>query len=305
MLTYLSSPKPFKGIDKENQYRAIKSWLQSAKDVEVILYGDSEGIEFAGVDLNVTVIKEIESSESGVPLFGAIAKHASVYGKYDVQVYLNCDILISRLFEVSLEIEYPKFLCIGQRIDLNEGCIVNSAPNTYKSILNDLFNSNLIALHETTGIDYFMFKRNMWENIKPIAIGRGGYDNALLNFCKKNEIPIIDCTLSMLAIHQFHDYNHVTGNKNTVFYGVEAKKNLEIAGRYSLLTVSDADYILKDSKLIKNSCRGDFIRKLELDMRYKYKQNKFSLLIRTVWRVLFYFEMIKISEYKISDIIID
>lgn len=57
MITFLASPKPFKGIAKEQQYRAIRSWLAAAKDVEVILYGDSDGIDEAGLDLGVQVVK--------------------------------------------------------------------------------------------------------------------------------------------------------------------------------------------------------------------------------------------------------
>ena len=72
MLTFLSSPKPFKGKDKENQYRAITNWLSAADGAEVILYGDSAGIEEAGRELNVKVIKDVESSSLGVPYFGAI-----------------------------------------------------------------------------------------------------------------------------------------------------------------------------------------------------------------------------------------
>ena len=67
MLTFLSSPKPFRGKDKENQYRAIRNWLNAVDGAEVILYGDSAGIDEAGLELNVNVIKEVESSSSGVP----------------------------------------------------------------------------------------------------------------------------------------------------------------------------------------------------------------------------------------------
>ena len=59
MITFLTSPKPFIGIDKENQYRAIKNWKLIADNVEIILYGNSEGIENAANELNVKISYDI------------------------------------------------------------------------------------------------------------------------------------------------------------------------------------------------------------------------------------------------------
>ena len=121
MLTFLSSPKPFIGNDKENQYRAIQSWLMAAEDAEVILYGDSIGIEESGKKLNVKIVKNIQSSPTGVPYFGAIAEHAATHGRYDIQIYLNCDILLDRDILTAIKnINFAEFLIIGQRIDLRE-----------------------------------------------------------------------------------------------------------------------------------------------------------------------------------------
>ncbi len=304
MITFLSSPKAFKGIDKDNQYRAIKSWLSSGKDVEVILYGNSLGIDEAGLDLGVKVIKEIESSKSGAPFFGAIVEHASKHGRYNLQTYLNCDILISNIWDTISKISFNKFLCIGQRVDLSEGIYIEDMPKNYLKIIRDLHYNSEAFLHESTGIDYFIFTRNMWSNLKQITIGRGGYDNALLNYCKQENIPIIDCTFNLLAIHQFHNYNHVGGNKNFVFYGDEAKSNLEVAGRYSLLTVSDADYVIENENLIINSCRGDILREFELKIRYQFNKKLISLLIRVVWRILFSLKIIKPKKYTLSEVLL-
>ncbi|MEK7818974.1 MAG: hypothetical protein AAB255_04180 [Bacteroidota bacterium] len=303
MLTFLSSPKPFIGNDKENQYRAIRSWLLAVKGAEVILYGDSEGIEEAGRELNVSIVKNITSSPSGAPYFGAIAEHAGKHGKYDVQVYLNCDILLSGIYKASQVIQFDKFLFIGQRIDLFPGVIVDPHPDEYSHLVKKLFEKNQIKIHEATGIDYFMFTRNMWQGLSQIAIGRGGYDNALLSFCKQNRYPIIDGTLSVIALHQFHDYNHIHGKEEFVFYGSEARQNLLVAGRYSLLTVSDADYILDNYRLIYSACRRDYLRGIELKFRYIKKWQIASLLLRGIWRVLYAVKLVRKKEYKLDSLI--
>lgn len=303
MLTFLTSPKPFKGIDKENQYRAIKSWILSTKNAEVILYGDSAGIDQAGIDLGVKVVKSIASTEGGLPYFGAIADHAEIHGKFNTQVYLNCDILVSNLHEASKAISFPWFLAIGQRIDLSAETFVDQHPSEYKKIINQLVTEDRVQMHETSGIDYFMFPRGLWRGLKQIIVGRGGYDNALLDFCKWHHYPIIDCTLSVIALHQFHDYSHVKGNRNTVFFGVDAKQNIEAAGRYSLLSVADADYILDNFHLQDIACRGDYLRKTELKWRYNRKWKKGSLVLRMVWRVLDGAKLIPKKELELAQLV--
>jgi hypothetical protein len=303
MITFLSSPKPFKGKDKENQYRAIRNWLTACESVEVILYGDSEGILDAGNDLNVKVIKNIETSSFGVPYFGAIVNHAAIYGKYDTQIYLNCDILLSGICEASKALNFRNFLFIGQRIDLSDGIIIEEPSSIFKKVVRQLFEEKKIRMHESTGVDYFMFKRNMWKGLQPIIIGRGGYDNALLAFCKENKIPIIDGTPSVIALHQFHDYKHISGNSKLVFGGKDAKHNLKVAGKYSLLSISDSDYILDDFHLIYKPCHGDKLRRLELYIRFVWKMRYTSMSIRLIWRILNLLKIIRKEEYSIDKFI--
>lgn len=303
MLTFLTSPKPFKGVDKENQYRAIKSWILSTEDAEVILYGDSAGIDQAGIDLGVMVVKDITSTEGGLPYFGAIADHAEVNGKYDIQVYINCDILLCNLHEAANVINFPKFLAIGQRIDLAAETFVDQHPEEYKQIINQFVTEGRVQMHETSGIDYFMFPRGLWHGLKQVVVGRGGYDNALLDFCKWQQYPIIDCTLSVIALHQFHDYSHVKGKRNTVFFGADAKQNIEAAGRYSLLSVADADYILDNFQMLDIACRGDYLRRTELKWRYNRKWKKRSLMLRMVWRVLDAAKLIRKKELELAQLV--
>jgi hypothetical protein len=138
MITFLASPKPFTGIAKENQYRAIRSWLASGTDVDVILYGDSAGIDEAGVDFGVQVIKQIGCALYGIPFFGAIAGHTAEHGRHDLQVYLNCDIVLAGIQPTLTRIKFNQFLLIGQCINLGEGVVADPAHSDYLTCLRDL-----------------------------------------------------------------------------------------------------------------------------------------------------------------------
>ncbi len=286
MITFLSSPKPFKGISKVNQYRAIQNLLAVAEGVEVILYGDSDGIDEAGQDLGVKVIKQIACAPSGIPYFASIINHAAEYGKYDLQVYLNCDILLTGIMDALNQIKFSNYLLVGQRIDLAEGMFIDFEQIDWLEKLRRLADDDKAKLFSPFGIDYFAFRRGLWKNLPPIVIGRAGYDNALLAYCLLHKIPIIDATFSVVALHQFHDYVHIDGGKKEVWHGIDALNNIHHAGRHSLASISDSSYVLSGSNIQFCPCRGDWLRRFELTVRYRLGLKNLSFGVRLLSRLL-------------------
>jgi hypothetical protein len=287
MITFLASPKPFKGIAKEHQHRAIQNWLAAADGAEVILYGDSAGIDEAGDKFGVRVQKQIDGTPSGIPYFGAIAEHAAEHAKHNLQVYLNCDILLNGIQEAITQIPFDQFLLIGQRIDLGEDVVVDPSQDDWIECLKNLSAIGKIRMHAPTGIDYFGFRRGMWRDLPTIIIGRCGYDNALLAYCMRNRIAIVDGTFAVTALHQFHDYGHVEGGQKTVARGSDAMHNIRQAGGLRGATmVSDAGYVLDNSRILHRPCRGDRLRRLELKVRYELGWPNVALGLRLIWRGL-------------------
>jgi hypothetical protein len=286
MITYLSSPKPFIGIAKEHQYNAIRSWKKTCVDAEVILYGDSDGIDEAGRELGVKVVKQINCSSSGIPYFGSIVCHADINAKYDFQIYLNCDILLYGILQAMSEIDFPQFLIIGQLIDLEENLFIDVASPDFRQVLWKLANNEKVSLRGPSGIDYFGFRRGTFNSIPPVVIGRAGYDSAVLAYSLQHKIPIIDVTFAVIALHQCHDYAHVAGGKQTVWHGIDAQNNLFYAGSHSLPSISDASYVLKGTVVTYLVCRGDWLRQFELIIRYRLRWSTISLGVRLIWRIL-------------------
>ena len=306
MITFLASPKPFNGIAKENQYRAIRSWLSSCENVEVILYGDSGGIEEAAIDLGVRVVKQINCAPSGIPYFGSIVEHAADNGKYDYQIYLNCDILLAGILPAMNRIAFQHFLLIGQRIDLSDNFFIDFSKMGWKNQLTQLVSDGNAKLHGPTGIDYFAFRRGMWLDVPSIIIGRGGYDQALLAYCMRRRIPIVDGTFVVTALHQFHDYNHMQGGENVVMGGVDANHNINVARiKRSSPVVSDADYVVKKYQVEVWSCRGDWLRRLELRLRYNRGWFTAALVLRFIWRGLNLVGLTGAQQLSIKDIMGD
>jgi len=100
-------------------------------------------------------------------------------------------------------------------------------------------------LHPPTGIDYFVFSRGLWKYIPPFAIGRTTWDNWLIYGARDRSAAVIDATNVVMAIHQNHDYAHVSATPDEVWKGAEARRNLVMAGGYAhVFTLEDATHIL-------------------------------------------------------------
>ncbi|MFC1497533.1 hypothetical protein ACFLS1_03545 [Verrucomicrobiota bacterium] len=271
MISFLTSPKPFLGHAESNQIIAIRSWLAIDSEVEVILYGDSEDIAGPAKKLGIQSVSGIQTNEYGTPLFGAIVAHAADHARHDLHVYVNSDVILTREFlRATKMIPFSSFLMIGQRIDLGEGVILDVMNGNWKSDLVSMAQKGDVSLHAPTGSDYFAFPRGLWNVVPPIAIGRGGFDNALIALCLERRVPVVDATVCVPAIHQFHDYSHLPGGRNYVFEGEEAVLNLKYCKGQIGVSVSNSTWRLDSSGLRRNWARGDWLRALETALRFAY-----------------------------------
>ncbi len=285
MISFLSSPKSWTGVALQHQENAVKNWQSLHPDIEIILYGDAPGTTAACERLGVKHVPAIAATPLGVPYFGAITDHAEKYARYDLQCYVNCDILFTRrLLDATQHISFSQFLIIGQRIDLAEGAVMDGAQSDILTALRSLSENGMVTLHSPAGSDYFLFPRGLWQGLPQVVIGRGGYDNALIAFCLKNGITVIDATLSVIALHQFHDYGHVKGGIAEVFDADIILSNLAYVPKYAIPTLEDARYLLKRGNLVRNYCRGDYLRYLFLKHCYG-RQPNIAKLIRLLWRI--------------------
>lgn len=291
MLTFLSSPKPFKGRIREIQLRAIASWRATHPDAEIILYGGMPGEFSEACALGARHNSDIAKSPTGAPRFDEIARHAAREARWECQVYLNCDILLPPDFysRVAPAIG-TRGVVVGQRIDLARDAEFNAAVPDWCDALRRLGASGGARLHEPTGVDYFVFPRGLWEGLAPLIVGRGGYDGALLAFCLRKRVPIVDATRAVPAVHQFHDYGHVAGGLDEAHRGAEAMINF--VGHDVLRStpdVSDADIQLFRGQLVSNRCRGDWLRAGEIQLRHRWRLKYASYLVRALWRLRRYF----------------
>ena len=265
MITIFTIPKPFRDSHINIiQRNAIKSWLKLSPKCEVILFGDDEGVADLAKEFGVLHIPEIKKDEFGTPLLDSAFNLAQKLAKNEILVYINTDIILMSDFNSAIKkINKPLFLMSGRRWDLDvEEEIDFTEPNWENKLKNCVEKEG--KLHGFSGMDYFVFSRNLLHDLPSFAVGRPGWDNWLIYHFRSHKIPVIDATKVVTVIHQTHC---IDGKRDK---GPEARYNIELAGGFSqMLTLRDADWLLTEEGLK----RPPFLRKIfsKLSLFYPWR----------------------------------
>jgi hypothetical protein len=253
MITLFSIPKAFNGRTGIIQRNAIQNWLALGPDVEVFVCGDDPGAEQAARDSGAHFIGDIDRNEFGTPILRSAFDHVARRASSDVLCYVNADIMFLRDFLDGVRnVQLSRFLLVGQRWDLDVDEPLNFRSTAWEQELGRRVRSQG-ELHDASGIDYFVFRKDEELcQLPAFAVGRPGWDNWFIYHARRLGIPVIDATGAITAIHQNHDYGHVSttaGGKDQLkgWFGPEAEKNWVLVGHTDdIFTTADATHVLTE-----------------------------------------------------------
>jgi hypothetical protein len=270
LITLFSAPKPFNDPHVALiQRNAIKSWTL-LPDVEVILLGEEQGLAEAARELGVKHLPNVAHNESGTPLISSMFQLARENSNSDLLCIINADIIImSDFVEAAKKVKSlkSKFVLLSQRWDVD---ITNPIEFTegWENRLRSLVHRQG-SLHRPTGSDFFLFPLSTFHEIPDFAIGRAGWDNWMIYKARKEGWAVVDCTPSVMIVHQNHDYSHLPEGKPHYDHP-ETEVNIRLAGgraatRYTIL---DSTHRLIGGKLAHPPLTSPrFERGLELFLR--------------------------------------
>src|ERR1700730_11283171 len=95
MLTLFSIPKPFVGHLGVIQRNALGSWVRLAKDVQVILIGNEDGIAEAACEFGAEHVAEVERTRYGTPVVSSAFSTAARAARHRLLCYVNGDIMFT------------------------------------------------------------------------------------------------------------------------------------------------------------------------------------------------------------------
>jgi hypothetical protein len=229
LLTLLAMPKPFDGHIGIIQRNAITSWTKLNPRPEIFLFGEERGTAEIAAELQVGHLRNIARNEFGTPLLSDLFQRANEASKTPLLGYVNCDIILLQEFHdsiVAIHQQIARFLAVTHRweIDLRK----NLDFNTDRPLHLDLLPPGVPGHH--SAIDAFVFTRDVYSELPPLAIGRAWFDQWLIKDALLHGTPVVDITKVARSIHQNHDYAHIAGGQRGAYGGEEARRNLDIYG---------------------------------------------------------------------------
>jgi hypothetical protein len=274
LITLFSAPKPFTNPHIAMiQRNAIRSWTLLS-EVEVILLGEETGLAETARELGVKHIPNVQRNANGTPLISSmfqLVRHASQGSNSDLLCIINADmILMPDFLEAARasQLKRDTFVLLSQRWDLDVSQPIEFTEDWQNRLRSTVHAQG--ALHRPAGSDYFLFPKSCYSDIPQFAIGRAGWDNWMIYKARKEKWTVIDCTPSVMIVHQNHDYSHLPGGKPH-YEHPDTNENIRLAGGEANIryTVLDATHQLVPSgKLIRPKISYlRFMRGVELFLR--------------------------------------
>lgn len=290
MITFFTTAKPFVGRTRTSQLNALASWKQVHPEAEVILFGQSEGSAEAATALNLRYVPNVQTNEFGTPLISAMFKAAQEQGRHNLQAYVNADIVLLDDFLPAVNrVSLSRFLLGGQRWDLDlDGAL--SLESDWIGHLRRAIRERGVC-HPPSGSDYFVYRRGLWCDIPPFAVGRVGWDNWMIYRCLANGVPVIDASSVITVVHQNHaPYTHSKRiGRSGPWSGPESDYNTELAGAGGRITFFHANFLLTSKGLRP---KGSIRYRMEsvlilpiLDPRYAWLSPILWMLRQVKWVV--------------------
>jgi hypothetical protein len=276
LVTLFSAPKPFTDPHITIiQRNAIQSWTL-LPEVEVLLIGDEEGVAGAAEELGVKHLPDVKCSQGGTPLISSMFQLARENSNSDLLCIINADmILMPDFLEAARRSRSPlrghvqrdKFVLLSQRWDLDIAQPLDFSEGWQAHLRSSVHGQG--QLHRPAGSDFFLFPKSCYTDVPDFAIGRAGWDNWMIFKARQEKWPVIDCTPSMMIVHQNHDYGHLPEGKPH-YEHPETNENVRLAGGLAAVryTILDATHRLIDSELVRPAFSSQrFWRKAELFLR--------------------------------------
>jgi len=268
------------------QRNAIKSWTL-LPEVEVILLGEETGLAEAATELGVKHFPHVKCNDNGTPLISSmfqLAREAGQHSHSDLLCVINADMILMPDFieaviesrsslappvraGVLLKKRQQNFVLLSQRWDLDVTEPLDFSEDWSHRLSSMVHRQG--ALHRPAGSDFFLFPLSSYLDIPDFTIGRAGWDNWMIYKARKEKWAVIDCTPSLMIVHQNHDYSHLPGGKPH-YEHPDTNENIRLAGgeaniRYTIL---DATHQLLGGKLVRPKMSYlRFMRGVELFLR--------------------------------------
>ena len=263
MITFFTTCKPFRGHDGIIQRNALKSWTLVDQSVEVIVFGDEEGVKEVCAEYGLRHEPQVERFESKMPFVRSLFGQAQEIARHPYLCYSNCDIIFMEDFLAAFKAAAKwreRFLMVGQRWDLDVTHAIEFARSDWGGELRQRAAAS--AEHQYPEyVDFFLFSKGLYEEIPPLIVGYPYWDHWMVWRALSKGVPVVDTSAAVVPVHQNHDYNTTPDRTKGSNSERLAQMNRELSGKGKhLRSILDTTYRMSPNGAIH---RSRFRRQLE------------------------------------------
>jgi hypothetical protein len=278
-LTLFTTCKPFLGEAAQTQENALMTW--QALGLPVIICGPEQGAAEAAEKFGARHIPNIELNEKGTPFISSIFSHAEAASTTPWLAYINSDIILTaelvRTLQKALkQLDPTKRTLLSFR---RKNIPVNKllSPERWEQEITET--SELYGCwDQSNAIDFFLFSRNLYDNIPPLVVGHMGWDNWLLWRAHEQGAMIIDGSMQSALYHPIHGYSSDGTGLLMRSQGAQAIENRRLTEGKTTNLNDATSHVLQDSTIqaldtqkqrkLKEHCAPDFNREFLAGLKY-------------------------------------
>jgi len=220
MITILTTPKPAIGKMRMDFLNALHNWNRLRPKPEIFVFGgDRKLVESEGA----RYIASHHTNELGLPYLDSVYQIAQNEAKHDVFMLVSDHLMfMPGLMEAVQRCtsRFPKFLAVGQRYDVDVVDVIDFTRQLYRVGSGGIRDWRLTfldyiaagRLHGPSAKDYMIFSRDFPIDIPPFLLGRPWYDSWFVVASLKANIPVVDLSHTVVALHPNHDYAQIPGS---------------------------------------------------------------------------------------------
>jgi hypothetical protein len=267
-ITIFTVPKSFTGNAhiRMIQRNTAQNLAHLGPDVDPILIGDDDGVAETAQEFGIRHLPNIERTPQGTPLVSSAFMLARENSSSPLLACINADNLLLPDFIETARVVFEqekKFLLVGERFELDI-----TEPLEFGEDWPDHVRREIASRSRPLGpsaVEYMIFPRDCFKDMPPFAFGRSGWDNWMAYKARKDHLPLIDATGSILLGHQNHDYSHLPGNKPP-YKLPESLNNVRMSGGpRAMFGIGDATHVLEDGRVRRYPLRWKkFWREVEI-----------------------------------------
>lgn len=210
MLTILTTPKPQTPKANMDFANAMRNWSKLIPTPEIFVFdGERDRVELHGG----IYINDFPATDLGLPYMDEMFAIARRRAANNVFMLVSDHLMfLPGLMKAIARVQnkFDTFLAVGQRHDINIEKFVDFHNSSWPMELQ-LF-ANAGRLHGPSAKDYMVISRDYPLALPPFIVGRPWYDSWFVVAALEANIPVVDLTRTVTALHPNHDYYQIPGN---------------------------------------------------------------------------------------------